>query len=84
MRLVEPIAIMDCYACGLGAVELLKGGNARFIMYVEQVGEDGERVGVVVQKTVMPLVSVPDAISLTWAACTGLVARTVADLLHLH
>lgn len=87
MKLVEPIAVLDCYASGMGAVEILKGGNARFILYVEHTNEDGEVEHVIVQKTVMPLDSVPDAIALAWAACTGAAARSVAKLwplMHIH
>lgn len=81
MKLVEPIAVVDCYATGLGAVEILKGGNARFIMYVEQRGPDGTPENVIVQKIVMPVCSVPDAIALAWAATAGVVVRTVTGFL---
>lgn len=78
MKLVEPIAILDCYVTGLAAVEMLRGGNVRFILYVEDTAEDGEIVGVIVQKTVMHVESVPAAIGMTWAAVSGAILRTAA------
>lgn len=80
VKMVEPIAVVDCFATGLGAVEILKGGNCRFVMYVEQTGIDGPE-NVIVQKIVMPVCSVPDAIALAWAATSGAIVRTVQGFL---
>lgn len=81
MRLVEPIAILDCYADGLGAVQLMKGGNVRFVLYVEHVNDSGEVEGVIVQKTVMHVEAVPEAMHLSWAALGAAFLRNVVDML---
>jgi hypothetical protein len=80
MKLVEPIAVLDCYADGLGAVEFLRGGNVRFVMYVEGTTEEGEAVGVIVQKTVMSAQSVPDALTMAWTAVSGAFIRTAVKV----
>lgn len=81
MRMVEPIAVVDCFVSGLGAVEILQGGNARFILYVDQINADGEVEHVIVQKTVMHIEAVPEAISMTWAALGAAFMRNVTGLI---
>lgn len=81
MKIIEPIAVIDCYADGLGAVQIMKGGNARFVMYVDQINEHGVVEHIVVAKVVMPVCSVPEAIAMAWAATSGAVVRTVQGFL---
>lgn len=84
MKLIEPMAIMDVYACGLGTVQMLKGGNARFIMYIDQENEAGVVEHVVCAKIIMPVCSVPEAIAMAWQATSGVIVRTVQGFLPNH
>ncbi|WP_135918326.1 hypothetical protein, partial [Mesorhizobium sp. M4B.F.Ca.ET.150.01.1.1] len=62
MRLTEPAVVADIFASGLGRIDILNGGFARFVMYVERPREDGSIEYRVVAKFVMPLTAIPDAI----------------------
>lgn len=85
MHMIEPIAVIDCFTSGLGAVEILTGGNARFILYVDQTNAEGEIEHVIVQKTVMHVDVVPDAIAMTWAALgVAFVQRVTRLARHFH
>ena len=73
MRMVEAVAVQDVFASGLGRVDILAGGFARFILYSERSTDDGP-VYVVAARIVMPVSAVPDAIlQATKATAVGLV-----------
>lgn len=61
MKLVEPRVVVDVLVSGVAAVELLKGNLIRFVHYIEQRDENGEVVGVINSRVVMPLESVVQA-----------------------
>ena len=58
----EPIAVTDVFASGLGRIEPLSGGNMRFTFYAEQTSIDGEKEHVIVQRLVMDVDAVRDAV----------------------
>ncbi|MCA0276294.1 MAG: hypothetical protein LCH86_09835 [Proteobacteria bacterium] len=59
----EPIAVADVFASGLCRVEPLSGGNMRFTFYAEQTSiMDGEKERVIVQRLVMDVDAVRDAV----------------------
>lgn len=84
MTLVELYAVPDVYCTGLGAVEILPGGSARFTLYVEKMGPDGTALNVVVENIVMPLSMVPDAILKASAATAVGLVSTVKAMLPAH
>lgn len=83
MKLIELYAVPDTFCTALGRVDILSGGFARFVCYVERQDEDGVVENVVVANVVMPLVNVPDAILLATAATATSVVDAVKKLLPI-
>lgn len=83
MKLVELYAVPDTYCTGLGAVEILPGGAARFTLYVERNIDDAV-LNVVVANIVMPLDMVPDAILKATAATIVNVVGPVKKMMPAH
>lgn len=81
MKLAEPIAILDTFTSGLGRVEIMKGGCARFILYAEMTLESGEVENVVVAKIVMPIDAVPEAIGMASAATASTLVGSIKKLM---
>lgn len=75
MRLTEPYAVADIFVCGLGRVEMLKGGNVRFTHFAEQMLDDGTVERIVVARIVMPVEAVAEARRMTNEAIVNLINR---------
>lgn len=80
MKMVETVAVQDVFASGLGRVDILAGGFARFILYSERSTEDGP-VYVVAARIVMPLESVAAATSMSEDAVAK---HRLSVLQHAH
>jgi hypothetical protein len=52
----------DIYVSGLSHIELIGGGCARFVCYLNRFRQDGSIIRVFRPGIIMPLVEVPDAV----------------------
>lgn len=81
--LAEPVVIPDIFASGLARIEDIGGGNLRFTFYTTQrstlfVDERPEHV--VVERLIMPLSAVQQAVQATLIAMEG-VQGVVYDIM---
>lgn len=81
MRLLEKRHVRDDIASGLGRVDLIGGGLARFVLYVENRLEDGTIEYEVIAKIVLPIDAVPDALMKASHACALTLVGTVKKLM---
>lgn len=68
MKLVDLYAVQDTVVSGLGRVDILHGGWARFVWYVERMNSDGTVDNVIVESLVMPIDSILQNRAVTDAA----------------
>lgn len=59
MKLVELYAVADTFATAMGRVDVLSGGLARFVWYVERKNEDGTSDNVIVASIIMAIDRLP-------------------------
>lgn len=68
MKLVDLYAVTDTVVSGLGRVDVLHGGWARFVWYVERKNDDGTVDNVIVNSIVMAIDTIPQNRRVTDAA----------------
>lgn len=80
--LIEPYPIEDEFCCGLARIEDL-GGNARFVLYTEQVLYEfgAETVKVVRAKVILPLEAIRPGVEMTLGFLARKAARAAGDKL---
>jgi hypothetical protein len=86
MKMVEVYAVQDTFTSGLGQVDILPGGFARFVLYVERrYVEEGVVENQIVARIVMPLSAVPDAIlKASTATATGVIESVKSLMPGVH
>jgi hypothetical protein len=81
--LTEPVVIPDIFASGLARIEDIGGGNFRFTFYTNQrstVYPDERSEHIVVERLIMPLSAVQQAVQATLIAMEG-VQGVVYDIM---
>lgn len=59
MKMIELFAVPDTVVTALGRVDILQGGWARFVWYVERKDEDGVIENIIVASFVMAFDAIP-------------------------
>lgn len=71
MKFIEPYVVIDVFVSGVAGVEILRGGLVRFTHYVEQTEPNGEVVGIINSRVVMPMEGEAEARSLCMVTVAG-------------
>lgn len=59
MKMLELFAVQDIFATALGRVDILQGGFARFVWFVERKCDDGTTDNVIVASIIMSADTIP-------------------------